>query len=121
MQLVPFETVDEALGASRAVQTRLRDLPSRVVIYLILAACLFPEVGYPGVWRKHTGALAGLPVAMPSASALAQARRRVGAKPLRWLSLSDPLRGPAPNRARRRGQLARAAGGRSGRHHPDGS
>ncbi|AEM85010.1 IS4 family transposase [Streptomyces violaceusniger] len=85
--------VDEALRAARAVQSRLRDLPSRVVIYLILAACLFPEVGYPGVWRKLTGALAGLPVAAPTASALAQARRRVGSKPLRWLF--DLLRGPA--------------------------
>ncbi|GAA1709186.1 hypothetical protein GCM10009680_57630 [Streptomyces yatensis] len=66
--------VDEALRAARAVQSRLRDLPSRVVIYLILAACLFPEVGYPGVWRKLTGALVGLPVAAPTASALAQAR-----------------------------------------------
>jgi hypothetical protein len=92
-QLVPFEMVDEALSATRAVQSRLRDLPSRVVIYLVLAACLFPEVGYPGVWRKLTGALVGLPLAAPTASALAQARRRVGAKPLRWLF--DLLRGPA--------------------------
>ncbi|GAB7033900.1 IS4 family transposase [Streptomyces platensis subsp. malvinus] len=85
--------VDEALSAARAVQQRVRDLPSRVVIYLVLAGCLFPEVGYPGVWRKLTGALAGLPVAAPTASALSQARRRVGAKPLRWLF--DLLRGPA--------------------------
>ena len=92
-QLVPFEMVDEALSATRAVQSRLRDLPSRVVIYLVLAACLFPETGYPGVWRKLTGALVGLPLVAPTASALAQARRRVGAKPLRWLF--DLLRGPA--------------------------
>ncbi|MCX4880916.1 transposase domain-containing protein [Streptomyces sp. NBC_00847] len=109
-QLVPFEMVDEALMATRTVQSRLRDLPSRVVIYLILAACLFPEVGYPGVWRKLTGALAGLPLAVPSASALAQARRRVGSKPVRWLF--DLLRGPAPTThgpgARRRGLLVAA-------------
>ncbi|MFE7431335.1 IS4 family transposase [Streptomyces sp. NPDC057545] len=93
-QLIPFEMVDEALIATGRVQERLRDLPSRVVVYLLLAACLFPEAGYPGVWRKLTGALAGLPVAAPSASALAQARRRVGSRPLRWLF--DLLRGPAP-------------------------
>jgi hypothetical protein len=57
-QLVPFEMVDEALEATRTVQSRLRDLPSRVVVYLLLAACLFPETGYLGVWRKLTGALA---------------------------------------------------------------
>ncbi|WP_405670289.1 IS4 family transposase [Streptomyces sp. NBC_01530] len=112
-QLVPFEMVDEALMATRTVQSRLRDLPSRVVIYLILAACLFPEVGYPGVWRKLTGALAGLPLAVPSASALAQARRRVGSKPVRWLF--DLLRGPAPTThgpgARWRGLLVVALDG----------
>jgi hypothetical protein len=92
-QLVPFEMVDEALAQTRAVQRRVRDLPSRVVVYLLLAACLFPELGYVGVWRKLTQGLAGLPVAAPSAGALAQARRRVGAAPLRWLF--DLLRGPA--------------------------
>ncbi|MEZ3183255.1 IS4 family transposase [Streptomyces pimonensis] len=91
-QLVPFEMVDAALNATRAVQCRLRDLPSRVVVYLLLAGCLFPETGYLGVWRKLTGALAGLPVVSPTASALAQARRRIGSKPLRWLF--DLLRGP---------------------------
>jgi hypothetical protein len=84
--------VDEALAATRTVQSRLRDLPSRVVVYLLLAACLFPEVGYLGVWRKLTAALVGMPTATPTASALAQARRRVGMAPLRWLF--DLLRGP---------------------------
>jgi hypothetical protein len=91
-QHLPFEMVDEALRATRTVQSRLRDLPSRVVVYLLLAACLFPEVGYLGVWRKLTAALADLPTATPTASALAQARRRVGPAPLRWLF--DLLRGP---------------------------
>jgi hypothetical protein len=92
-QLVPFEMVDEALTQTRAVQRRVRDLPSRVVVYLLLAGCLFPELGYLGVWRKLAEGLAGLPVAAPSAGALAQARRRVGVAPLRWLF--DLLRGPA--------------------------
>jgi hypothetical protein len=92
-QHLPFEMVDEALTATRATQARLRDLPSRVVVYLLLAACLFPEVGYLGVWRKLTAALTGLPIATPTAGGLAQARRRVGVAPLRWLF--DLLRGPA--------------------------
>lgn len=92
-QHLPFEIVDEALTAARAVQSRVRDLPSRVVVYLLLAACLFPEVGYPGVWRKLTAGLDGIPTATPTASALAQARRRVGTAPLRWLF--ELLRGPA--------------------------
>ena len=85
--------VDEALAQTRAVQRRARDLPSRVVVYLLLAACLFPELGYRGVWFKLTAGLAGIPVAAPTAGALAQARRRVGVAPLRWLF--DLLRGPA--------------------------
>ncbi|GAA3306931.1 IS4 family transposase [Streptomyces cinereospinus] len=92
-QHIPFEMIDESLRETGTVQSRLRDLPSRVVVYLLLAACLFPETGYLGVWRKLTGALAGLPVAAPSASALAQARRRIGSKPLQWLF--DLLKGPA--------------------------
>jgi hypothetical protein len=84
--------VDEALKATGRVQARLRDLPSRVVVYLLLAGCLFPEVGYPGVWRKLTGALSGLSLATPSASGLAQARHRIGAEPLKWLF--NLLKGP---------------------------
>ena len=83
----------EALAQTRTVQSRVRDVPSRVVVYLVLAACLFPELGYPGVWRKLTAGLAGVPVAAPTPGALAQARRRVGSAPLR--SLFDLLRGPA--------------------------
>jgi len=85
--------VDEALAQTRAVQSRIRALPSRVVVYLLLAACLFPELGYPGVWAKLTAGLSGLPVAVPTAGALAQARRRAGVAPLRFLF--DLLRGPA--------------------------
>jgi hypothetical protein len=92
-QQVPFEMVDEALAATRSTQSRLRDLPSRVVVYLLLAGCLFPEVGYSGVWRKLTAALDGLPTATPTGSGLSQARRRVGIAPLKWLF--DLLRGPA--------------------------
>jgi len=99
-QLVPFEMVDEALGETGRVQRRVRDLPSRVVVYLLLAGCLFPELGYLGVWAKLTAGLAGIPAAAPTAGALAQARRRVGAAPLRFLF--DLLRGPAA-RPRERG------------------
>jgi Insertion element 4 transposase N-terminal len=74
-QAVPFDIVDEALAETRAVQSRVRSLPSRVVVYLLLAGCLFPELGYPGVWRKLTAYLDSLDPAMPTAGALCQARR----------------------------------------------
>ncbi|HKS46193.1 MAG TPA: IS4 family transposase [Amycolatopsis sp.] len=95
-QQLPFEMVDEALAATKTTQSRLRDLPSRVVVYLVLAACLFPEIGYLGVWRKLTAGLVGIPTVTPTAGGLSQARYRVGVAPLRWLF--DLLCGPAATR-----------------------
>ncbi|MFG2848409.1 IS4 family transposase [Kitasatospora sp. NPDC048296] len=92
-RIVPFEMVDEALTQTGRMQARVRDLPSRVVVYLLLAGCLFPGLGWRQVWQRLTAGLDGLPVADPTGGALAQARRRVGAEPLRWLF--DLLRGPA--------------------------
>ncbi len=84
-QIVPFEMVDAALESAGAVQSRLRELPSRVVVYLLLAGCLFTEIGYGGVWAKLCSGLNGLSLAAPGSSALAQARRRIGSAPLREL------------------------------------
>lgn len=92
-QIVPFEMVDQALAATGTTQARLRVLPSRVVVYLLLAGCLFAELGYRQVWHKLTAGLGKLPVASPGDNALWQARARLGAAPLRWLF--DLLRGPA--------------------------
>jgi Insertion element 4 transposase N-terminal/Transposase DDE domain len=92
-QIVPFEMVDAAVAETGTVQSRVRVLPSRVVVYLLLAAALFTECGYRQVWAHLIAGLDGLAVASPSAAALAQARRRLGAAPLR--ALFDLLRGPA--------------------------
>src|SRR5947209_1240485 len=85
--------VDAVLAETGKVQTRIRDLPSRVVVYLLLAGCLFAELGYGQVWHRLVAGLEGLPVASPTTAALTQARRRVGVAPLR--GLFDVLRGPA--------------------------
>lgn len=61
------------------------------------------------MWRTLTAGLAGLPTAAPTASALCQARRRVGAAPLQWLF--DLLRGPAAPAIRWRGLLVCAIDG----------
>lgn len=92
-QIVPFEMVDEALAATSSIQRRTRLLPARVVGYLLLAGCLFAELGYRQVWHKLTAGLCGLPVTNPSDNLLWQARARLGVAPLRWLF--DLLRGPA--------------------------
>lgn len=109
-QIVPFEMVDSALESARAVQSRVRDLPSRVVVYLLLSGALFAGIGYRQVWARLVAGLDGLDtVAFPGSSALTQARRRIGAAPLR--ELFDLLRGPAVGAARWRGLLVCAIDG----------
>ncbi|MDP9612939.1 hypothetical protein JOF35_008802 [Streptomyces demainii] len=90
---MPFEMVDEVLTECGATQQRLRKLPARVVVYLLLAAALFEECGYPAVWSKLTGALGSLPLPKVTATGLWHARCRLGVRPLR--ALFDLLRGPA--------------------------
>lgn len=108
-QQVPFEMVDAVLEQTCRVQRRARDLPARVVVYLLLGGCLFAELGYSQVWGRLTAGLDGLPVAAPTASAMTQARRRLGPGPLR--ELFALLRGPAPGGARWRGLLVCAVDG----------
>jgi hypothetical protein len=96
-RLIPFEMVDEVLAATGRVQRRLRLLPARVVVYLVLAGCLFAELGYPQVWQQLTAGLSGLALVEPTSSALRQARQRLGPAPLR--ALFDLLRGPAATTA----------------------
>lgn len=108
-QVVPFEMVDAVLASAGGMQARVRDLPSRVVVYLLLAAGLFAELGYRQVWARLIAGLEGLSVAVPSSSALAQARRRVGSRPLR--ALFELLAGPAVGAARWRGLLVCAIDG----------
>jgi hypothetical protein len=108
-QQVPFEMVDAVLEETCRTQRRVRALPSRVVVYLLLAGCLFAELGYTQVWHRVAAGLGGLPVAVPTASAMTQARRRLGPAPLRELFFL--LRGPAPGGARWRGLLVCAIDG----------
>jgi hypothetical protein len=112
-RIVPFDMVDAALAETGRNQRRVRDLPSRVVVYLLLAAALFAECGYRQVWARLVAGLDGLPVAHPTPAGLAAARRRVGAAPLR--ALFDLLRGPAAGPATRgvwwRGRLVCALDG----------
>ena len=60
-QQVPFEMVDAVLEETCRAQRRVRVLPSRVVVYLLLAGCLFAELGYVQVWHRLAAGLGGLP------------------------------------------------------------
>lgn len=92
-QIVPFDLVDAVLVETGTVERRLRDLPSRVGIYFLLAMGLFPEVGYRLVWKKLTCGLEDLlTVAEPGEKALRDLRRRLGPAPVQ--GLFDVLAGP---------------------------
>src|ERR1700733_9840323 len=84
-RIVPFELVECLVGQARARERRLRLLPSRTGVYFLLAMCLFPGAGYLAVWGKLTAALDGLGLGVPSAKALRDLRRRIGAAPARAL------------------------------------
>ncbi|MFC4110924.1 IS4 family transposase [Micromonospora zhanjiangensis] len=96
-RLLPFEMIDEVLTATRRTQQRIRLLPARVVVYLLIAGCLFADLGYQRVWSKLVAGLHPLPVPDPSGSALRQARQRLGPAPMR--ALFELLRGPAATSA----------------------
>src|SRR3954452_3118072 len=74
------------------MQRRLRDLPSRVGVYFVLALMLFPRLGYARVWRKLTAGLIGLTLPNPSEKALRDLRRRLGPAPFK--ALFEVVAGP---------------------------
>jgi hypothetical protein len=91
-QYLPFELVDDVLAQTKTVQRRLRDLPSRVGVYFLLALGMYPRLGYARVWAKLTAGLEGLPVACPSEKALRDLRRRLGPAPIK--ALFEVVAGP---------------------------
>ncbi|WP_205787259.1 transposase domain-containing protein, partial [Specibacter cremeus] len=101
---VPFEMVDAALETAGGKEQRVRKLPSRVVIYLLLAGVLFADQGWKQVYARLVSGLPA-PLKNPSASALSEAMRRVGVAPLR--ELFTLVKGPAVTGTR---QVTRFAG-----------
>ncbi|MFF8790901.1 transposase domain-containing protein [Streptomyces sp. NPDC015125] len=84
-QIVDFALVDAVLDETGAREKRLRLLPSRMVVYFVLALALFEHCSYQAVWGKLTTPLAALALVRPAASSLTRARRRVGTAPLHRL------------------------------------
>lgn len=91
--LVPVELVDAVVAETGTGQRRVRLLPSRVGVYLLLAAGLFPQLGLALVWEKLRCGCGGWG---GSAKALRDVRRRLGVGPLRALfeAVSGPLADP---------------------------
>ena len=109
-QYLPFELVDDVLVQTKTVQRRLRDLPSRVGVYFLLALGMYPRLGYARVWAKLTAGLAGLDLPCPSEKALRDLRRRLGPAPLK--ALFEVVAGPLAQPRHAGGAVRRAAHGR---------
>jgi hypothetical protein len=86
----PPELVDRVVAETGRVQQRSRLLPARVVVYYVLAMCLFFGQGYEEVARLLTGGLAYArrwrgSWQVPTTAAITRARARLGPEPLRAL------------------------------------
>ncbi len=85
----PPATIDRILKEAGRVEQRVRLLPSRVVVYYVLAMALYAAEGYRELYRLLVEGLRSvdptLPIMVPQKSAFSKARERVGSLPLQRL------------------------------------
>ncbi|MEU8918852.1 IS4 family transposase [Streptomyces nigrescens] len=96
-RVFPAELVDEVVAGCGRLEQRSRLLPARVVVYFVLAMCLFSGQGYEEVARLLTQGLERVrrwekPWRVPTTAAIGRARRRLGPEPLK--ALFDRVCGP---------------------------
>jgi len=110
-QTYPPGLVDNVLAQTGRRERRHRLLPARMVVYYLLAMCLFADIAYLEVLRLLVEALrrpsrvVGAPARLPVKSALIQARVRLGPEPLKVLfeQTAQPLATTTTRGARYRG------------------
>ena len=97
----PPELIDRVVAESGRTQQRERLLPARVVVWLVLAMALFSGQAYEEVARLLAGGLGWARrrqqwFRVPSTPAIAKARARLGAEPLRrlFVEVARPLATP---------------------------
>ncbi|GAA2376951.1 IS4 family transposase [Dactylosporangium salmoneum] len=84
----PPSLVDAALASTGRLEQRSRLLPARLVVYFVLAMCLFSGQGYEEVARLLTEGLRERwrgQWTVPSSAAIAKARSRLGVEPVKDL------------------------------------
>ena len=86
----PPSLVDSVLASTGRVEQRSRLLPARLVVYFVLAMCLFSGQGYEEVARLLTEGLRGRrrwrsEWTVPSTAAIWKARSRLGVEPVKEL------------------------------------
>ncbi len=108
--IYPPELVDRVVAEAGRTQQRERLLPARVVVWLVLAMALFSGQAYEEVARLLAGGLGWARrwqqwFRVPSTPAIAKARARLGAEPLRRLfaEVAQPLATPGTKGAWYRG------------------
>lgn len=89
-ELLHRDLVDEVIAECGRREQRVRLLPARVVMYFVLAMCLFYQDGYEEVMRKLVSGLRFLKTwrstwQVPTTGAITQARVRLGEEPLQLL------------------------------------
>jgi hypothetical protein len=89
-RLVDRDLVDDVLAETGKTEQRRRLLPARVVVYYVLALCLFFGEPYEEVMRLLANGLRFLGSwrkewQVPTTGAISQARQRLGPEPLREL------------------------------------
>lgn len=104
-QVIDPYLVDAVLAETGAREQRVRLLPARVVVYFVLALAFFERSSYTAVWGKLGAGLRGITPAVPAASSLSRARRRLGSAPLCRLFevLSGPVATPVQHESFYRG------------------
>jgi hypothetical protein len=114
----PPELVDRVVAEAGRTQQRERLLPARVVVWLVLAMALFSGQAYEEVARLLAGGLGWARrwqqwFRVPSTPAIAKARARLGAEPLRRLfaEVARPLATPDTTGAWYRGWRVLAVDG----------
>ena len=108
-RVFPPELVDRVVDEAGARERRTRTLPSRVVVYYLLAMVLFFQSGYGEVWSKLVAGLdwarrfrERLELGMqPSPAAITYARQRLGWQVMAVLmeAVAGPLAGEEQERA----------------------
>ncbi|MFJ5156415.1 transposase domain-containing protein [Streptomyces sp. NPDC088353] len=98
--LVPRSVLDEAIAVTEAYEQRVRKLPAHVVVYLLMALCLYADDDYEEVAEKLTGMLSYLPGSRwqaPTRGAITQARQRLGPEPVKeaFVQVARPAATPA--------------------------
>ncbi|MFE2183530.1 transposase domain-containing protein [Streptomyces sp. NPDC059455] len=87
--------MDEVIAECGRTEWRQRLLPDRVVVYFVLAMCLFAGQGYEEVARLLTHGLQRMgrwkgTWRVPTTAAIGRARLRLGPEPLKTLFASAP-------------------------------